>query len=548
MNYLTKLLFFPVIIFQYHVCHGGHRHDHPGAQVVDSVEVDDTKYLQSLIDNAQYGDTIVLPRDTFYVHTLHLRSGVSVRALGLLKQLPAKKEENFTNSKQYSSHPLFSGINVRQVYLSFHAQTKQEAVFLENCSDIRIDGVKTVGDSTKLYSFAGMYFSHCNGISVKNSEIAYYGKERQKVKSYQPGTGIRVQTSENIAIQHNTIHHNGENGVFTHSSSKVAIEDNSFHHNGMSGIQVAFGRVQREKHYLINRNILNQNGADGIDINNPNTKRPVSLEAVIEDNSSDGNGWVREHSTPDGSGIATLIGLRKVLLKNNRSTNSNRPGLYIDGCDSITAIGNEADNVAEIVGKLGNIRLHGNTFSGVRLMASVNAQKLKLDSNDIHHLSFPSGITIDSLIVRSNELKGNVNINMVGNLVFKGNNLYSPAATGAISLIKVTSATLTDNHIQSTKAHALMVSPLAKEVIIKENKIHAAQACVADRGSYNLRLIRNSMNFLDEVEEEAPFIVSINPNFIHLEANEYFQGGKRVYRAPLIEGGGEVLIKYEQFL
>ncbi|WP_051292852.1 right-handed parallel beta-helix repeat-containing protein [Olivibacter sitiensis] len=490
---------------------------------------DDTKRLQSLIDKAQPGDTVLIPRDTFYVKTLHLKNGVSIKSMGLLKQVDSLEEELYAIAYQRSSTPLFLGEDVQGIYLSFNAETKHEALVLENCKNIDIANVQAKGDSTRFRSFSGMYFARCDSITVSDSEIAYYGQERQHIKSYQPGTGIRMQTSDHISIKGNTIHHNGENGIFAHSSRDVVIDSNLIHHNGMSGIQVAFGSVGREKNYIIRHNVLKENAADAIDINNPNTEKLVQLEALIEGNTSEGNGWVKGHSTPDGSGIATLVGLQKIRVRKNKSSKSNRPAIYVRGCDNIEATNNQADNVAEIVGDLGNIKLQKNTLAGVRLLASVKAKRLELDSNDIHHLSLPSGIAVDSFIVRSNELKGNIHVDMEGQLVFKGNTVYSPSEQGAISLLKVKGATLSDNNIQSTAAHAISVSPAAMDVLMLENTIKSAQACVAaDSGAHKLRLVRNSMDYTDTIKSEAPYVVSSDLKSIHFEDNTYFRDGQQV--------------------
>src|SRR5690606_19579304 len=184
---------------------------------------------------------------------------------------------------------------------------------------------------------------------------------------YQRGTGIRVQTCQQIRIQNSHIHRNAENGIFLHSCENVDIRRNNIHRNGMSGIQVAFGSLGIERNYRITGNDLVGNAADAIDINNPETSKTVDISAYIAENSSSSSGLVKGSSTRDGSGIATLVGVKQVTVKDNRSQRSNRPAVYIRGCDSVNVINDKSDNFAEIVGKQGEIRLVKNTFPGLRL-------------------------------------------------------------------------------------------------------------------------------------------------------------------------------------
>jgi len=508
---------------------------------------DDTKYIQSLIDQAQYGDTVQIPAGEHYVHTIHLRSGVYIEAKGMLRQLPPDSAENFSFAKQYSRSPLFSGKNIQNAGLSFKATVLNEAIYLDNCKHIDLTDAKIEGDSTKLYAFAGIYLFGCEDIRITNIEISFFGKNRQSPSYYQRGTGIRVQSSRGVVISDNNIHHNGENGIFFHSCAAILVNHNRISHNGMSGIQVAFGSVGVEKDYKLTNNLFEANAADAIDINNPHSARQIHLQAIIEGNSSNGNGWVKGEKTRDGSGIATLVGLKGVVVRNNKSSNSNRPAVYIRQCDAIDLIENNADNFAEIVGNLGQIQLYKNTFNGLRVLANVKAAKLRLDSNNIRDVSLPNGIVVDSLVLVSNDLKGNININMQGQLICQNNTISSNSPHGAISLWKVNGATLSGNLISTSKSNALYINSGANNVVIEANKIYSPNTCIKDSGSHRLKISKNTLAS-NTYNASAQTLVSINPKDLHLSDNIYYLGEEKLEKEKVkqalgLQGNGTVYMK-----
>ena len=96
-------------------------------KAVGDGKTDDTQAIQASISGAEVGDTVFIPEGKYLVKALGLKSGVHIRTEGLLMQkLPGDREE-FSPSKQNSSSPLFRGINVTDVSLSFRAQSVQTA-------------------------------------------------------------------------------------------------------------------------------------------------------------------------------------------------------------------------------------------------------------------------------------------------------------------------------------------------------------------------------------------------------------------------------------
>lgn len=506
---------------------------------------DESKLFQSWIDSAQVGDTVYLPEGTHYVRTMRLRSGINIVSKGLLRQLPPKEPQEYSMEQQNSVYPLFRGSKIRDISLRFHAETRQEAIYLDNSQQVKISHVKASGDSTKYRSFSGMLFFNCDSISIDNTEIAYYGAPRRETHRYQPGTGMRFLSSRVISIENSLVHHNGENGLFFHDCTDVAVSHNQVEYNGMSGIQIAFGSAGREKNFLIAHNRFDHNAADAVDINQPDPKHRLAIFADIEHNIANDNGFVRGESTPDGSGIATLVGVSHVNLLNNRSSNNNRPSIYLQNCDTIYASNNETDNVLEMVGENGAIVLEKSKFGGIRLLKNASAKKLSVQACAINHLSFSNDIKIDSLSLIDSDLKGNINIHMNGFFLLKGNTLYSPSPSGAITLAKADGAVLTKNKIQSSAAPGIRIEKEAKQVFIGDNTIRSVEACIYDRGAGGLRIMENNFVPLPLKGKIPRTVWSVNPNNLVLDGNvhESGQGAQSVW----FEGGGKAFVKNETY-
>src|SRR5690606_10710279 len=270
---------------------------------------DDIKAIQEVISQATEGDTVFIPEGTFLVRALGLKSGVHIKGEGLLVQHVEGELEEFRPSKQNSSAPLFRGNNISNVFLSFRAKTENEAIYLSGSKDITIANSQLEGNPDKIRSFAGILFYDCENVSITKSSISHYGAERKHPNKYQPGTAIRILSSKNMSVTHSNIFENGENGVFMHDTPDVEVSHNRIQNNGMSAIQVAFGRNGIEKNYLFINNVMEGNAADAIDINNRSLVKYLNINCRIENNISRNNGFVNGESTPDGSGIATLINI-----------------------------------------------------------------------------------------------------------------------------------------------------------------------------------------------------------------------------------------------
>ncbi len=485
-------------------------------------ETDNTAIIQEVINKAIVGDTILIPDGNFRVRTLFLKTGVSMRSTGILTQHSSTKTGNFSLEKQNSPNPLLKGEGVTDLTISIKAETKNEAIYLIRAKNILIHKAELKGDSTKLLSYPGISLFKCSGVTITSSKISHYGMPRKETHSYQPGTGIRVFSSNTISIRDSEIFRNGENGIFVHGSRKVEALNNTIHHNGMSAIQVAFGSSGKEGDYIFSKNLFDENASDGIDINNRSPEKAKDIACIITENISCGNGFVDGKSTPDGSGIATLINVSNVIMYKNRAFGNNRPAIYVESCDVILAKENHADNQVEVVLDLGEMLLDSNKFGSINLMANVRAEKLTISNNEFGSLSLPNGIEVSQFIIEKNTIKNaSLNFNMgAGNIRMMGNKVSSNSPNGAILLTKANSILLQDNEIESKNATAITIKNSAQKVRLIKNTIRSASVCVMDDNSTDLLVEGNKLTILPGGEGNQT-ILSHYPNQLKLKGNEH---------------------------
>ncbi len=139
---------------------------------------DNTETLAAIMQEAQAGDTIYVPKGQFVLKTLRLKSGVHISGPGLLIQRLEKTEE-YTNAKQNSSAPLLHGNKVNDIYISVHSLSQHEGIGLIECRNIRIDNSILQGDSTKLRSFSGILLFNSHNIHISHTEISHFGTARK---------------------------------------------------------------------------------------------------------------------------------------------------------------------------------------------------------------------------------------------------------------------------------------------------------------------------------------------------------------------------------
>ena len=515
-------------------------------QAVGDGTTDDTAAIQEAIRSATEGDTVYIPDGAYLVRSLGLKSGINIKGKGMLIQTIEGEKEGVTNEKQNSSSPLFRGHKIRDVYLSIKTQTVYETAYLSASKNITIDRSTLLGDPSNPLSFSGLLIYDCENVVIKNTSISYYGAPRELPELYQRGTAIRVLSSKMVKVNDCDISRNGENGIFVHDTPDVEVANNVISKNGMSAIQVAFGSTGREKNYYFSNNLMEENAADAIDINNRSDRPHWDINCHIENNISRNNGYVKGQSTPDGSGIATLINLSGVTMLNNIAEGNNRPALYVENCGNIYASGNKADNQVEVVLRFDELILEGNSFGSISLLANVEGKKLSMTNNKLYSMSLPNGIKVDSLILIKNLIShASLNFNMRGNIQLFENTINSHSKDGAILLVKVNSALLERNIITSMGSHAISTRKSAGKVEILNNDIKSVNACIFDDGAKGLRVIGNKLLSL-EGGSFRHTVVSRSPNQLVLSKNEHSTAPQNI--TIYLEGKGTAQIAEENIL
>ncbi|MCL6260683.1 glycoside hydrolase family 55 protein [Aquiflexum sp. TKW24L] len=504
----------------------------------------DTQAIQEAIRSGSPGDTVLIPEGIFLVKTIGLKSGVHLKSLGILRQQVDILEE-FSQSKQNSSAPIIRGKDVSDIHLILRLESQNEGIYLTGSSNISIDKSEFKGDGTSLRSFAGILLYKCQMVSIQETKVSHYGIPRLQTHTYQPGTGIRILESENIIIDNSNIQYNGENGVFIHYSKDISVLNSVFRFNGMSAIQVAFGNSGIEKNYSFINNLMEDNAADAIDINNRSEKPYWDINCLIEENTSKRNGFVSGKSTPDGSGIATLINVSGVRMINNTAEKNNRPALYIENCGEIYAESNKADNQVELVLGLGHLNLVSNEFGNLNLLANVRAKKISLQKNRLNNISMPNGVEVDSLLVMDNEItNGMMNFNLVGNVSFIGNKISSESENPVFLVVKASSISIGRNEISSLRSNAILVQKTAQHVSITNNAIQSINSCIVDNGAENLQISGNKLMSLAGGKTRFT-LESNNPNNLFLSGNEHVGVGK--IQAVIFRGKGTASVEGEKF-
>ncbi|MGF1637629.1 MAG: right-handed parallel beta-helix repeat-containing protein [Cyclobacteriaceae bacterium] len=549
MHKLKICVFFCLIVLMLSSCHrlfGPKTWNVKDGQAIGDGIADDTEAIQAIIKKASRGDTILVPEGVYRVRTLILKSKVHMVGEGLLKQQVKGETEKFTNNAQNSKRPLLKCEKISNVFISVNAESQHEAIRLIGCKNIDIQHANLKGDSTKLRSFAGILIYDGKNINIRHTTIRNYGTGRLHTHSYQPGTGIRILGSEHINIAKSSFVRNGENGVFIHGSANVDVKDCHFSENGMSAIQVAFGSEGVEKNYTFENNTMEHNAADAIDINNRSPSAYLDINCLIKNNLARNNGFVNGQSTPDGSGIATLINVSGVKIIDNIAEDNNRPAIYLESCGSIYATGNTADNQVEIVKELEDATFYDNSFGSIYLLANVEAKKITVENNKLRVIHLPNDIKVDSLLIQNNAFSAaNFNFNLHGKAWLTGNQIQNKGERVTIMVNNMDSMYIGNNDIYSEKSNAILIKHSSKHTAIVDNRIEASNACIQDEGSHRLLISGNTLTSLAHGSSRHT-VLSFQPDQLRLIKNKH--KGARGSTAILLSGTGTAHLESEEVL
>ncbi|WP_339698038.1 right-handed parallel beta-helix repeat-containing protein [Algoriphagus aquimarinus] len=547
-NYFHTFIFFTLLFALplAGICQSGKRINVLEIGILANSENDQTEAIQEIIDQAKEGDTVFFPEGKYLVRTILLKSGINLLAVGIIKHHKSAKTGEYSIEKQNSPNPLILGKGVKNVSISIKGESKNEGIYLLKSQQIRIYNTVLTGDSTKLRAYPGVMTFQCSGIEIANTRIHHFGMPRTETDKYQPGTGIRIMSSNTISIHDSEIYKNGENGVFIHGSRKVAVMNNVIRHNGMSAIQVAFGDTGKERDYNFSYNILEENASDAIDINNRSKEKAKDIECLITENITCGNGFVKGESTPDGSGIATLINVSNVIIYKNEAYRNNRPAIYVESCGLILAKENWADNEVEITLELEELLLDKNRFSSINLIANTKAQKIHLRNNTLGSLSLPNGIQVNEFDVENNRFSNaTFNFNMKGTMHLTGNKMENNSENPAILIVKADNALLENNEIVSRNSSAIIIKNTAKNIHIIGNQIESFNTAIFDDSSKDLVVKNNRIKSIAGGEKNQAFR-SHFPNNLTLVSNEYH--GIQNTETVLLVGKGQATIGKEKLI
>lgn len=514
--------------------------------VMADSENDQTEAIQLVIDQAKKGDTVFFPEGKYLIRTLLLRSGVSIHSQGLIKHHNSAQAGEYSIEKQNSPNPLILGQGVSNVSISLNGESKNEGIYLLKSHQIRIYNSELIGDSTKLRAYPGIMTFESSGIEIVDTKIHHFGMPRTETHSYQPGSGIRILSSNTVTIHNSEIYQNGENGVFIHGSRKVEVINNIIRHNGMSAIQVAFGDTGKERDYNFAYNILEENASDAIDINNRSKEKAKDIACVITENITCGNGYVNGESTPDGSGIVTLINVSNVLIYKNEAYRNNRPAIYVESCGVILGKENWADNQVEITLDLEELLLEKNRFSSINLIANTKAQKIHLRNNELGSLSLPNDIQVAQFTIENNTFShANFNLNLKGKIELKDNKIENKSNNPTILITHANDALIENNEILSQNSSAIILRKTARNVQIIGNQIKSYNTAIFDDNSTELVVKNNKITSIAGGKENQAFR-SHYPNMLTLEGNEYV--GIKNTETVLLIGKGKASIGKEKLI
>lgn len=402
----------------------------------------DTKMLQNKIDSLQNGDTLTIPKGTYNISQLILKdkNNIKIKGLCTLYQTSGIKD-NWSYNHVLSQQPTLVIKNCNNIKIEdISIRNKYEAIYIENSPNTTISNVKI--DGQNLSTFSGI-FINSSKVKIKNCKIENCSTKpkwdgNRNTYTTAGGNGIQISTSKYIYIENNEIVNNAMNGVFVFASSYTYINNNKINSNGMSGIQIAFASGDKallSKNYKILNNTIENNYSDGIDINNRSNILITSIKAEIINNHLNNNGFINNHQTQDGSGIATLIGIKDVLLKNNITYNCSRAGIYMYKVNNINITSNNIEKLQNTkdegiyVEDSKNIYITNNTIKtankeGIKLFGIVDniiISKCNISTTSAA-LSLPTNTKYNNVIIKDNILKTG---KMINNVVDLTNNYIS---------------------------------------------------------------------------------------------------------------------------
>jgi len=478
-----------------------------------------TTAIQAAIDYLASigGGDLIIPEGNWGINTLSGKSNVNIICVGKLVQLTAAGLEVFESGNEDSDYPILNLTGVNNCNISLRSKGNYESVVALNSNNLTFNNCDVEGQNTTA-SFAGMLFYNCGRLSFSNNKVYNFGKKRTTLSDSSSGTGLRFLVCNNIYVDStNEIYNNGENGLYFFATYNVNVLSPIIRDNDLSAVQIGFSGGLIEKNYTLTNIRGRNNGADLIDINNRDHPFMADINCIITGNSGINNGFVNGLSSPDGSGVCTLINVGGVTVIGSTSTLNNKPTMFLENVGYVKAIGINSDNDILIVGNANtcNLELINCKFRKLEFAGGVLLQSVKVSGGSIDGVVIPNSVTISKLTFDNVEFRNmdTLNLNLVGDvLIVNCSNMISLAGIAAILVVACTSFKYINSNLDSLAAEGLIIAPGAKNVVVNGVNILAADICIHDGGSTYPKYIDVNLKSKIISGRASKGIVLDNPN------------------------------------
>jgi hypothetical protein len=228
---------------------------------------------------------------------------------------------------------------------------------------------------------------------------------RSELRSGTAGAGVVTEGSNEILIQHNSIHHFIKPGDDSHGvlvvgpSRNITIKDNDIHHNSGDSVQCQAGDGPADT-VLVESNTLHDEGENGVDIK-------TCFNVIVRYNTMSGfpNAAVRKPGSSAGEGVVIHESARGILIDSNVISRAGRGVSVVGGAthpQDIWIEGNYIHNIRNF--PLGN-------GQGIRVARATNVEVVgnTVEETASYRLWLAADeMQVSGLVVRNNTLLGGV--------------------------------------------------------------------------------------------------------------------------------------------
>jgi pectate lyase len=226
-----------------------------------------------------------------------------------------------------------------------------------------------------------------------------------ELRSGTAGAGVLVTETGNITIQNNHIHHFIKPGDDSHGvlvvgpSRNVTVRDNDIHHNSGDSVQCHANRGRAAEDLLIEGNTMHDEGENAVDIK-------LCNRVTIRNNEMSGfpNTAVRRSGTSAGEAVILHDSARNITVQDNLMSRAGR------GISVVAGSGRPPENVKIEGNTIQEIRnMPVGNGQGIRIESGVNVQVLdNLVENTASYgmMLAADNAVVHGLVVKKNTLRG----------------------------------------------------------------------------------------------------------------------------------------------